>query len=70
MFTVKSTAAPERAIRLKRQLMAFYSYCLLWAGTFIGVELAAFEPNTPTLALLALIVIINVFFYLLIRTGI
>ena len=69
MFTLIPKEPPERAVRLKRQIMAIYSYCLLWAGTFIGVELTAFEPNTPHLTFFAVVFAVNGLFYLLIRSG-
>jgi len=69
VFTLIPKEPPERAVRLKRQIMAIYSYCLLWAGTFIGVELTAFEPNTPHLTFFAVVFAVNGLFYLLIRSG-
>ena len=60
---------PERAVRIRRLLMAIYSYCLLWFGTFVGVELTAFDPATPHVAIFSILFGINVVFYLLIRTG-
>lgn len=59
----------ERAIRLRRQTMAMYSYLLLWFGTFMGVQLSAFSPSTPHVALFAGLYGINLVFFLLIRSG-
>ncbi|MDX1803222.1 MAG: GGDEF domain-containing protein [Alcanivorax sp.] len=59
----------ERAVRLRRQLMALYSYLLLLGGAFIGVQLAAFEPDTPLLLLLELVLAANLIFFVIIRTG-
>ncbi len=69
MFTLIPEDPPERAVRLRRQLMAFYSYCLLWFGTFMGVELTAFDPGTPHVAIFGLLFSVNAVFYVLIRSG-
>lgn len=69
VFTLIPAEPPERAIRLRRQIMAIYSYCLLWAGTIIGVELSAFAPDTPHLAIFSVLFAINLVFFLLIRSG-
>jgi len=47
VLTLIPAEPPERAIRLRRQIMAVYSYCLLWVGTILGVELSAFAPTAP-----------------------
>ncbi|HBC19466.1 MAG TPA: GGDEF domain-containing protein, partial [Alcanivorax sp.] len=49
--------------------MAVYSYCLLWVGTILGVELSAFAPNTPHLMMFSVLFAINLVFFLLIRSG-
>ncbi len=69
VFTLIPADPPERAIRLRRQIMALYSYCLLWAGTIIGVELSAFAPDTPHLTLFSVLFAINLVFFLIIRSG-
>lgn len=69
MFALIPPDPPERAIRLRRQIMAVYSYCLLWVGTIIGVELSAFAPDTPHLTIFSVLFAVNVVFYLLIRSG-
>ena len=69
VLTLIPAEPPERAIRLRRQIMAIYSYCLLWAGTIIGVELSAFAPDTPHLAIFSVLFAINLVFFLLIRSG-
>ena len=68
MFTLIPADPPERAVRLRRQLMAVYSYALLWAGTFIGVQLTAFEPFTPHWQMFSAMLGANALFYLLIRS--
>ena len=69
VFTLIPADPPERAIRLRRQIMALYSYCLLWAGTIIGVALRAFAPDTPHLTLFSVLFAINLVFFLIIRSG-
>ncbi len=60
---------PERALRLRRQLMAIYSYLLLWGGTVVGVEIAAFDPRTPHLVIFGALVAVNVVVFALVRSG-
>lgn len=69
MFTLIPEDPPDRAVRIRRQLMAIYSYCLLWFGTFVGVELTAFDPATPHITIFTLLFCVNVVFYILLRTG-
>ncbi|WP_348680452.1 GGDEF domain-containing protein [Alcanivorax profundi] len=69
MFTLIPSNPPERAIRLRRQFMALYSYLLLWVGTFLGVQLSAFEPGTPHALIFGWLYGINALFYLMIRSG-
>ncbi|MCK0152379.1 GGDEF domain-containing protein [Alcanivorax sp. S6407] len=69
MFTLIPENPPERAVRIRRQFMALYSYCLLWFGTFMGVELTAFDPATPHITIFTLLFSVNVLFYGLIRSG-
>ncbi|EKF72954.1 diguanylate cyclase [Alcanivorax hongdengensis A-11-3] len=54
---------------MRRQMMAIYSYLLLWLGVYLGVELSAFDPNTPHLQLFGGLFAINIVFYLMIRFG-
>ena len=60
---------PERALRLRRQLMAIYSYLLLWAGTVVGVEIAAFDPRTPHLLIFGSLFAANLVVFALVRSG-
>ena len=69
VFTLIPADPPERATRLRRQIMAVYSYCLLWVGTILGVELSAFAPDTPHLMMFSVLFAINLVFFVLIRSG-
>ena len=69
MFILIPSNPPERAIRLRSQFMALYSYLLLWVGTFLGVQLSAFEPGTPHALIFGWLYGINALFYLMIRSG-
>lgn len=57
------------ALRLRRQMMAVYSYFLVWAGTFVGMQLGLFADHTPHLLLFGLTLGINVVIFALIRSG-
>lgn len=70
MFSLIPSSPPERAVRLRRQLMAIYSYGFLWLGTIMGVELAAFDPGTPHFTIFGCALLINGLFFALIRAGI
>lgn len=69
MFKLIPADPPERAVRLRRQFMALYSYCLLWLGTIMGVELTAFDPATPHVAIFTLLFSANLIIYIMIRSG-
>ena len=69
MFRLIPEDPPERAVRIRRQFMALYSYCLLWFGTFAGVELTAFDPGTPHITIFTLLFSVNVVFYIMLRSG-
>lgn len=57
------------ALRLRRQRMAVYSYFLVWAGTFVGMQLGLFADHTPHLLLFGLTLGINAIIFVLIRSG-
>lgn len=60
---------PVMALRINRQLMAVYSYFLVWGGTMLGIQLGIFTHNTPHLPLFASLLTFNVFVFALIRSG-
>lgn len=49
--------------------MAIYAYLLMWLGTVIGVEFAAFDPRTPHLAIFGGLFAINLVLFILVRIG-
>jgi diguanylate cyclase (GGDEF)-like protein len=57
------------ALRLRRQLMAIYSYFILWAGTYVGMELGLFAGNTPHIPIFTTTLALNVLIFLIIRSG-
>lgn len=59
----------RRALRLRRQLMAVYSYLIVWAGMLLGLELGLFARDIPHFPLFGLLLLFNVLFYALIRSG-
>lgn len=68
-FSLYPEQRPERALRLRRQMMAVYSYILLWLGTFLGVQISAFDPRTPHLLIFGTLFAVNLLFYIMIRSG-
>ncbi|WP_416390900.1 GGDEF domain-containing protein [Alloalcanivorax xenomutans] len=60
---------PDRALRLRRLLMAVYSYLLMWGGLAIGTRLGAVAPDLPHLPLLLILLAINAVFFVMIRSG-
>ena len=60
---------PRRALRVRRQLMAVYSYLLVWAGVVTGIYLGLFFPDTPHWTLFLSMLGFNLLIHLLIRTG-
>lgn len=62
---------PERhtSIRLRRQLMALYSYSLVWLGIVSGMELGIFDAETPHGWILFGIYASNLLVYIAIRSG-
>lgn len=57
------------ALRLKRQLMAVYSYVFVWLGVRLGMELGYFDPHTPHLLLFGITIGLNLVVFILIRSG-
>lgn len=68
-FSLYPEDHPERALRLRRQMMAVYSYLLLWLGIFIGVQISVLDPRTPHLWIFAALFAINLVFFVMIRSG-
>ncbi len=60
---------PERALRLRRLMMAIYSYALMWLGTWLGAELSILDPRTPHLLIFGTLCALNGLFFIAIRTG-
>lgn len=63
------TNDPAMTLRLNRQLMAVYSYFLIWGGTVLGIQLGLASPDTPHLFLFASLLTINAVIFALIRSG-
>lgn len=57
------------ALRLNRQLMAVYSYFLVWGGTMLGIQLGIFSRATPHVPLFASLLAFNIAVFVLIRSG-
>ena len=60
---------PRRALRIRRQLMAVWSYLLVWAGVLVGRELGTFDPLVPHWWLFGSVLLMNLVFFVLIRSG-
>lgn len=59
----------RRIIRFRRQVMALYSYLLLWLGVFSGVSLGLFQTDTPHFAIFSCVLIVNLVMCGLILSG-
>ncbi|WP_229145968.1 diguanylate cyclase [Alcanivorax sp. 1008] len=57
------------ALRLNRQLMAVYSYILVWGGTMLAMQLGIFSYDTPHKPLFASLLVFNAIVFALIRSG-
>lgn len=57
------------ALRLNRQLMAVYSYFLVWGGTMLSVQLGIFTHDTPHQLLFISLLAFNAVVFVLIRSG-
>lgn len=60
---------PERALRLRRQLMAVYSYCLVAIGVLAGMHLALFDPNMPFVTIFGALLLFNAIIFFIVRAG-
>jgi len=65
----RNTPEYQTRIRLRRQLMALYSYTLVWLGIVAGMELGIFDPETPHGWIFFFIYASNAVVYVAIRTG-
>lgn len=68
-FSLYPEDRPERALRLRRQMMAVYSYLLLWLGIFIGVRISVLDPHTPHLWIFGILFAVNLVFFVMMRSG-
>lgn len=69
MFALIPRDDYRRALRLRRQLMAVYSYLIVWAGVLLGLELGLFQRTIPHVPLFGLLLLFNLLFHVLIRSG-
>lgn len=60
---------PQTLLRLRRQLMAVYSYLFVWAAILLGMEWELFAADTPHVLLFVVVLLLNAVFFVLIRTG-
>ena len=63
---------PDRptALRLRRQLMAMYSYSLIWTGIYVGINLGIFDPEIPLWEIFITLYSVNAIIYFSIRSGV
>lgn len=66
---IKTTVQRRRIIRLKRQIMATYSYLLLWLGVSAGISINLFSTDTPHLLMFGGVLLLNLCLGLLIISG-
>lgn len=69
MFRLIPRHDPVMALRLNRQLMAVYSYFLVWGGTLLAMELGIYASDTPHAPIFGLLLAFNVSVFIAIRTG-
>jgi diguanylate cyclase (GGDEF)-like protein len=69
VLTVIPKHHPERALRLRRQLMAIYSYCLMAIGVLAGMHQGLFSTNMPFATIFGVLLLFNVIVFIVTRAG-
>lgn len=59
----------RRAIRLRRQVMAIYSYLLLWLGVSAGISINLFSTDTPHFLMFGGVLLVNFCISVLVVSG-
>lgn len=59
----------RRALRVRRQLMAIYSYMIVWGGVLVGRELGTFSQDVPHWWLFGVTLLVNLVIFIMIRSG-
>jgi diguanylate cyclase (GGDEF)-like protein len=57
------------ALRLNRQMMAVYSYFLVWGGTLLAIQLGIYARDTPHVLLFSSLLLFNILVFVAIRSG-
>lgn len=68
-FVLIPSQPPERALRLKRQLMAVYSYCLIAVGFAIGMHVGLIDTNMPFALIFGILLLFNLTVFFAIRSN-
>lgn len=66
---IKTKIQKRRNVRLKRQIMAIYSYLLLWLGVAAGISINLFSVDTPHLEMFGGVLLLNLLIGGLIISG-
>lgn len=69
MFRLIPRHDPVMALRLNRQMMAVYSYFLVWGGTLLGIQLGIYARDTPHAPLFSSLLLFNILVFAAIRSG-
>lgn len=69
VFSLIPKEPHERALRLRRQCMALYSYLFMWGGILFAIELSIFEPAMPHLQIFSALFAVNAVIFFVIRSG-
>ncbi len=69
MFRLIPRHDPVMALRLNRQMMAVYSYFLVWGGTLLGIQLGIYPHNTPHVPVFISLLLFNMLVFAAIRSG-
>ena len=69
MFRLIPRHDPIMALRLNRQMMAVYSYFLIWGGTLLAIQLGIYARDTPHVQLFSSLLLFNILVFVAIRSG-
>jgi diguanylate cyclase len=61
---------PVMALRLNRQLMAVYSYLLVWGGVLLAMQMGIYASHTPHVPLFSSLLAFNIAVFIVIRSGV
>jgi len=69
VFSLFPDDNPQLSVRLKRQLMAVYSYCIIAVGIYLAIRFDVMDKNMPTGTIFGGIFLFNAIVFVIIRKG-